>query len=87
MTKFLIAGSFVVLATAGHANDPKLLGCYERVLVPAEYNTKKIKIKDARQVYIKRKNRIELVEYAPVYREEKTLVKKEYYVMREISCN
>ncbi len=83
------AGIAVLAATAAQAGEgqPRLLGCYERVLVPAQYNVKKTKIKDAERKYVKRNGRWELLEYPAIYEEHKTLIKGEYYVMREIACN
>lgn len=90
LKSFLIGTGIAVLAaTAAQAGEgkPRLLGCYERVLVPAQYNVKKTKIKDAERKYVKRNGRWELLEYPAVYEEHKTVIKGEYYVMREIACN
>jgi hypothetical protein len=75
------------LATSAHAEGPRLLGCYKKVLVPAEYHVTKTKIKDAERKYVKRNGRYELLEYPAVYQEHKKLIKGEYYVMREVSCD
>ncbi|MCZ7675916.1 MAG: hypothetical protein M5U35_08645 [Roseovarius sp.] len=78
----------LVAATAQAENaKPRLLGCYKRVLMPAEYNVTKTKIKDAERKYVKRNGRYELLEYPAVFEEHKTLIKGEYYVMQEIPCN
>lgn len=82
-----LGATMIALSSTAHAQEPRLIGCYQRVLVPAEYDVKKILVKEPVRKYIKRNGRIELVEYAAIYREEKTLVKDEYYVMQEISCN
>jgi len=74
------------LAQAGEG-QPRLLGCYQRVLVPAQYEVTKTKIKAAERKYVKRNNRYELLEYPAVYEEHKKLIKNEYYVMQEIACN
>jgi len=81
----LLAMSMATAAQAGEGK-PRLLGCYERVLVPAQYHVKKTKIKDAERKYVKRNGRYELLEYPAIFKEDKTLIKGEYYVMREIAC-
>ncbi|MET4103063.1 hypothetical protein ABIE58_002500 [Roseovarius sp. MBR-78] len=88
MNKLVITlgATMIALGGAAQAQEPKLIACYQRVLVPAQYDVKKILVKEPERKYIKRNGRIELLEYAAIYREEKTLVKDEYYVMQEISC-
>ena len=85
----LMGVCLTVVGTAVQASEgqPRLLGCYKKVLVPAEYHVTKTKIKDAERKYVKRNGRYELLEYPAVYQEHKTLIKGEYYVMREIACN
>ncbi len=67
--------------------QPRLLGCYQRALVPAEYDIKKTLVKKAERKYVKRNGRYELLEYPAVYQEHKTLIRGEYYVMQEIECD
>lgn len=88
--KTVITGAcLAVIGTAAQAGEgqPRLLGCYERVLVPAQYDVTKTKIKNAERKYVKRNGRYELLEYPAVYEEHKKLIKGEYYVMREIACD
>lgn len=90
-TAFIAAG-LSLAASAAQAEtvtkgQPRLLGCYQRVLVPAQYNVTKTKIKEAERMYVKRNGRYELLEYPAVYEEHKQLIKKEYYVMQKIACN
>lgn len=75
------------VATSAQAEGPRLLGCYKKVLVPAQYHVTKSLVKKAERKYVKRNNRYELLEYPAVYQEHKKLIKGEYYVMREVSCN
>ncbi|MEQ9260768.1 MAG: hypothetical protein RIG84_16905 [Roseovarius sp.] len=86
LNSLLIGAGMVLAAGMAQAQEPRLLGCYQRVLVPAEYHVTKRKIKDPERKYVKRNGRYELLEYPAVYEEKKTLIKGEYYVMREISC-
>lgn len=87
LNTLLLGAGLAAAASVAQADQPRLLGCYQRVLVPAQYHVKKTKIKDAERKYVKRNGRYELLEYPAVYEEHKTLIKGEYYVMREISCN
>lgn len=87
MTALTICAAIIAGSGAVQAQQPKLIGCYQRVLVPAQYDVTKTLIKKKERKYVKRNGRIELLEYPAVYREEKTLVKNEYYVMQEISCD
>jgi len=84
-----LGAALALVAATASAQDgqPRRLGCYQRVLVPAQYDVTKTKIKDAERKYVKRNGRFELLEYPAVYEEHKTLIKGEYYVMREIACD
>jgi len=88
-TAFVAAGLSLAAAVAqaetATEGQPRLLGCYQRVLVPAQY--KVTKIKEAERKYVKRNGRYELLEYPAVYEEHKQLIKKEYYVMQQIACD
>ncbi len=77
-----------VLAQEG-INDPnaRRVGCYRQVQIPARYSVKKVLIKESYRQYIKRANgRIDLMEYPPVYREDKTQIAPPETVMREVKC-
>jgi hypothetical protein len=76
----------VALPAVADEGKPRLLGCYQKVLVPAEYHVTKTKIKDAERKYVKRNGRYELLEYPAIFREDKKLIKEEYYVMQQIVC-
>ena len=89
MTTAMIGACLGMAAAVAQAGEgkPRLLGCYQRVLVPAEYQVTKTKIKAAERKYVKRNGRYELLEYPAVYREDKRLIKEEYYVMQKVPCN
>lgn len=89
MKTAMIGAALAMTAAAVQAGEgkPRLLGCYKRVLVPAEYKVTKTKIKEAERKYVKRNGRYELLEYPAVYRENRTLIKEKYYVMQKIPCN
>ena len=89
MKSILMGLCLAAIGTAAQASEgkPRLLGCYKKVLVPAEYHVTKTKIKEAERKYVKRNGRYELLEYPAIYEEHRTLIKGEYYVMREIACN
>jgi hypothetical protein len=79
----------VPVAAQQGINDPNAtrIGCYRQVQIPAKYSVKKILIKESYRQYIKRANgRIDLMEYPPVYREEKKMVAPPETVMREVTC-
>ena len=83
----MIGACLAFAASAAQAEGPKLIGCYQKALVPAQYHVTKTKIKDAERKYVKRNGRYELLEYPAIYEEHKTLIKAEYYVMQEIACD
>lgn len=96
MKRYILSGLAIsVLSTAVPAaaqqgiNDPNAIriGCYRQVQVPAKYSVKKILVKDSYRQYIKRTNgRIDLMEYPPVYREERKMIAPAETVMREVRC-
>jgi len=87
MRRVLFLTCALMTGGAAHAQDPKLIGCFQQVHVPAQYEVTKVKIKEAERKYIRRNGRIELIEYAPVYREDKKLIREAYQVMQEIPCD
>jgi len=92
MSLAALAGAVVLMAASdARAQEPtqreRLLACYQQVKVPAKYSVNKVKIKEAERKYIRRNNRIELVEYPAVYREDRTLVEPAHVVMQEIPCD
>ncbi|MCT4608621.1 MAG: hypothetical protein N4A70_05390 [Pelagimonas sp.] len=75
-------------AFAGNATTEKhrVIACYKEVKVGAQYSVKKVLVKKAKRVYLKRGDLIQLVEYPAVYREDKKLIKPAHVVMKEIPC-
>lgn len=95
MSKLLSAVLLVVLACPAWAEfnqlDPngeryKLLNCFRKVLVPAQYHVSKKLVKPKERRYVKRNGIIELREYPAVYQEIRRKVKDEYFVMQEVHC-
>lgn len=50
------------------------------------YETKNVLVKPAKEQYEHANGRIELVRYAAVYRQHKTLKTEGMWVMKEVSC-
>ncbi|MEL6609351.1 MAG: hypothetical protein AAFO93_10630 [Pseudomonadota bacterium] len=69
--------------------DPnhRLIACYEEVTIPAEFYVTKKLLKEAERKYIRRNNRIELIENPAIYEEIRTLKSPRQNVLREISCD
>lgn len=88
MKTILTAAAAAVALTAGSAMawEGRTVACFDKVWVPATYSTEKVLVKHAKERYEHKNGRIELVHYAPVYREVKTLASKGYWVMKEVSC-
>lgn len=85
----LITTAILTLACATPAlaaDKAKLIACFKKDFVEATYNVTYVKVKEAERKYVHRNGRIELLEYPPVYREDKTLKKEAHYLMREIPC-
>lgn len=91
MKRFILMsiGLSMLASAPAYANgqNPKRVGCYVQVNVPAKYRVKQVKIKDSYRQYIKRFNgQIDLVEYPAIYREEKRMIEEAHIVMREVTC-
>lgn len=76
----------VLSASSALAWEGRTVACFDKVWVPATYAASKVLVKPAKERYEHKHGRIELVHYAPVYREIKTLASKGYWVMKEVSC-
>ncbi len=76
-----------LLAAQTTPQGERLIACFQQVTVPAEYSVKKVKIKDAERKYIRRNGRIELVELAAIFREDKKMIKPAHELMQEVPCN
>ena len=68
--------------------DPnaRLLACYKEVVKPAEYYVTKELIKPAEQKYVRRNDRVELIENPAIYKEHRTLKSPRAIVLEEIPC-
>lgn len=89
LKRLFIAACTIVVAPIANAEEggPRLLGCFQRVVVPAEYHVTKTLIKKEERKYVKRNGRYELLEYPAIYKENKRLIRAEYHKMQEIPCD
>ncbi len=88
MKKILAVAAAAVALSAGSAMawEGRTVACYDKHWVPPTYTVDKVLVKHAKERYEHKNGRIELVHYAPVYKESKTLKHKGYWVMKEVSC-
>lgn len=84
---FLLALTLAATSAKAGEERARLVACYKKDYVEATYDIRHELLKPPVRKYVKRNNRIELLEYPPVYREIKTLKKEAHYVMREIPCD
>ena len=83
----ILTTCFAATAAMAQAQEPTVIGCYVKAKVPAQYEVSKTLIKEPVRKYIKRNGRYELVEYPAIYREDRKLIKEEYFVMKEVVCD
>lgn len=87
MKKILIAAvAASAMAAPAFAWEGKTVACFDKHWMGPKYSTHKVLVKPAKQQYEHKKGRIELVHYAPVYREVRTKVSDGYWVMKEVPC-
>jgi len=88
MKSILTAAAAVALtATAASAWEGRTVACFDKHWVGPKYEAKNVLVKPAKEKYEHAADgRIELVRYAAVYRQYKTLVKEGMWVMKEVSC-
>ena len=88
MKTILTAAAAAVVLTAGSAMawEGRTVACFDKHWVGPTYETHSVLVKPAKERYEHANGRIELVHYAPVYREYKSLASKGYWVMKEVSC-
>ncbi len=88
MKTIISAAIAAVALTAGSAMawEGRTTACFNKHWVPATYSTEKVLVKHAKEQYEHKNGRIELVHYAPVYRQVKTLASNGYWIMKEVSC-
>jgi len=88
MKSILFAAASAVVLTAGSAMawEGKTVACFDKHYVGPTYSAHKVLVKPAKQQYEHKNGRIELVHYAPVYREVRTQESHGHWVMKEVSC-
>jgi len=88
MKSILTASAAAVLLTAGSAMawEGRTVACFDNVWVGPTYSAKNVLVMPAKEQYEKKNGRVELVRYAAVYRQHKSLKTKGMWVMKEISC-
>ena len=87
MKSILTAAAAVALtATAASAWEGRTVACFDKHWVGPTYSTKTVLVKPAKEAYEHKNGRIELVRYAAVYRQHKTLKSEGMWVMKEVSC-
>ena len=87
MKSILTAAAAVALtATAASAWEGRTVACFDKHWVGPTYETTQVLVKPAKEKYEHKNGRIELVKYAAVYREYKTLKTEGMWVMKEVSC-
>lgn len=84
--KILIAAAAMCLAAPAMAWEGKVVACYGKVWSPATYSTKEVLVKKAKTKWEHRNGQLVKVDYAPVYKEVKTLKHPGHWIMREEAC-
>lgn len=88
MRKVLIAAAAAsAFAAPAFAFEGTTVACFDKVWVGPTYSTHKVLVRGAKQEYVHKGGKIELVHYAPVYREVRTKKSDGYWVMQEVPCN
>ena len=80
------AAAVAITATAASAWEGRTVACFDKHYVGPTFETSHVLVKPAKEQYEHKNGRIELVRYAAVYREHKTLVSEGKWVMKEVSC-
>ena len=88
MKSILTATAAAVVLSAGSALawEGRTVACFDKHWVGPTYSTKNVLVKPAKEKYEHKNGRIELVRYAAVYRQHKTLKSEGMWVMKEVSC-
>ncbi len=86
--KTILMGAIVAMAAASPALawEGQKVACYDKVWVPATYNTKKVLEYPAHTKWAHSNGQMVEMYYAPVYMEKKSLAKAGHYVLREAGC-
>ncbi len=80
------AAAFVLTAGSAMAWEGRTVACFDKHWVGPTYTAKNVLVKPAKEKYEHKNGRIELVRYAAVYRQHKTLATEGMWVMKEVSC-
>ena len=88
MKSILTATAAAVVLSAGSAMawEGRTVACFDKHWVGPTYSVKNVLVKPAKEKYEHKNGRIELVRYAAVYRQHKSLEKEGMWVMKEVSC-
>ena len=78
--------AFSTLAGGAQAWEGKTIACYDKVLMSAKYKITKELVKPAKRQYEYHHGVYKLVEYPPVYKENREVIEPEHYVLRETAC-
>lgn len=82
-----VATALTLAAVPAFAWEGHVQKCFDKVYVPPEFKARHILIKPAKQAYEYRgNNRVELVHYPAMYREERYQVSPGKWVLKEIAC-
>jgi hypothetical protein len=85
-TILLAAAGAVAMAGSAAAWEGKAVACYDKVWVPASYTTTKVLEYPAKMKWEHRNGQMVEMHYAPIYMEQKHLVKEGHYVLRKAPC-
>ena len=84
----LLAAALLATVTAAPAMawEGKVVACYDKIWVPAEYKTSKTLHSKGYTKWEHRGHQLAEVYYAPMYMEHRTLVREGHYVKRKAPC-
>lgn len=81
-----VAAAAVMFASPVFAWEGKVVACYDKVFVPAQFKTTKHLHKPAKTVWEYRHGQAVEVYYAPVYKETRHQTHPAHYVKRKAAC-
>ncbi|MBV0912103.1 hypothetical protein [Anianabacter salinae] len=85
-TAFCLATTGMASALTPTPDMGRTVACFDKVWIAPTYTVTKELVQPKKRVYVKRRGLIELVEYAAIYREIKTLKEDGHWVLRQIAC-
>ncbi|MGR3492118.1 MAG: hypothetical protein ACU0DW_08670 [Shimia sp.] len=71
---------------ASKSGGAQALLCYTKVNVPDRFEMTKKLVTPARQMWVQRKDQLQLVEVPAIYEEVRTLAERAHVVLRETPC-